>query len=106
VLEIYETFSSCATLYTSSTEVGSRLLNFGHGGPVGMAINVSGTEHDWEHTGRDGVARWGANQVDQIYSRGVGNMLHADFDAVIGQHESTLSAGESGGGVFIEISGQ
>ncbi|MEQ1748650.1 MAG: PEP-CTERM sorting domain-containing protein [Prosthecobacter sp.] len=106
VLKINETFSSYATLYTGSAEVGSTLVTFGRGGPRGTAINVSGSEHGWEHTGSDGVARWGANQVDQIYSSGLGNMLRADFDAVTGQHESTLSAGDSGGGVFIEVSGQ
>lgn len=106
VLKINETFSAYAQIYTGTSEAGSTMVTFGRGGPRGAEINVSGDVHGWYHTGSDGISRWGANQVDSIASSGVGSLLVADFDGVGGQHEATLSSGDSGGGVFINVSGQ
>lgn len=106
VLKINETFSSYAAVYTGGAEVGSTMVTVGRGGPRGAEVDISGTLHGWYTTGADGVARWGANQVDQVVASGVGNLLAAGFNATAGQQEATLSSGDSGGGVFIEISGQ
>lgn len=106
ILKINESFSSYATLYTGSAEAGKTMVTFGRGGPRGAAVDLNGPVQGWYHTGSDGVSRWGANTVDGVVASGVGNLLVADFDAVSGRQESTLSAGDSGGGVFIQVSGQ
>lgn len=113
VFKINETFSSWAPLYTGSLEVGSTLVTFGRGGPRGAEVltddpgpPVQDVLHGWRTTGADGVARWGANVVTGVVSSDVGELLRAEFNAVSGQNEATLSAGDSGGGVFIQVAGQ
>lgn len=105
IFKINESFTQWATLYTGSSEVGKELVVFGRGGPRGAVVELSGDDKGWYHTGADGVARWGENDVDGILSTGVGELLHADFDATLGQNESTLSSGDSGGAVFINDGG-
>jgi hypothetical protein len=102
IFKINETFSSYATLYTGGAEAGLEMVVFGRGGPRGAEVELSGDVKGWYHTGSDGVARWGANTVDGIVG---GDLLRADFDNVLGQNESTLSVGDSGGGVFVNDGG-
>jgi hypothetical protein len=106
ILKINESFSSYAQLYTGSAEAGKTMVTFGRGGPRGAAVDLNGPVQGWYHTGSDGVSRWGANTVDAAVPSGIGDLLVAGFDAVSGQQESTLSSGDSGGGVFIQVSGQ
>jgi hypothetical protein len=106
ILKINESFSSFAQLYTGTTEVGKTMVTFGRGGPRGAAVDLNGPVQGWYHTGSDGVSRWGANAVDAAVPSAIGDLLVADFDAVSGQQEATLSSGDSGGGVFIQVSGQ
>jgi hypothetical protein len=61
--------------------------------------------HGWEHTGADGVARWGTNTVGSIYSTALGDLLTASFSASGTLHEASLSGGDSGGGVFVNDGG-
>lgn len=106
VIKINETFANWAEIYTGSSEVGAEMITYGRGGPVGAEVELAGQPRGWLHTGSDGVARWGANDVDQIVLSGVGTLLAADFDPINNSHEATLSAGDSGGGVFIQAGGQ
>jgi len=107
VLKINESFSSYAPIYTGSAEAGSTLVVFGRGGPRGAEVQLSSVTHGWAHTGSDGVVRWGANTVENyLQPSPVGNLLVAGFDAISGLQEATLSPGDSGGGMFINISGQ
>lgn len=105
IFKINETFSSYAQLYTGAGEAGQGLTVFGRGGPRGAEVEFEGELRGWEHTGSDGVMRWGTNAVENIVSFGAGDLLRADFDhnldPLLGQHEATLSSGDSGGGVFI-----
>ena len=52
----------------------------------------------------DGVQRWGQNRVRAILDggAGIGELLYASFDAGAGRNEAQLSAGDSGGAVFIK----
>lgn len=105
IFKINESFSSYAQLYTGSAEEGMDLVVFGRGGPRGAEV-LDGTDlKGWYHTGSDGVARWGTNEVDGISNFGSGDLLRADFDAVGGGYESTLSSGDSGGAVFVNDNG-
>jgi hypothetical protein len=106
VFKINESFSSWAPLYTGSDEVGSKLVTFGRGGPRGAEVTNGPELHGWYTTGSDGVSRWGANEVSGIVSSGVGDLISAQFNDVSAQHEATLSSGDSGGGVFIQVGAQ
>lgn len=105
IFKINETFSSYAPLYTGSAEQGMELVVFGRGGPRGAEVYEGGDLKGWYHTGSDGVARWGANEVDGISNFGSGDLLRADFDPVGGGYEATLSVGDSGGAVFVNDGG-
>lgn len=98
IFKINETFSSYAQIYTGTSEAGKTLVTHGLGGDRGAEVIQGGDLKGWLNTPSDGTARWGANQVDAIYS----DFLFADFDAVSGQQEATFSANDSGGGVFIQ----
>jgi hypothetical protein len=102
IFKINETFTTYAELYTLPIELGQTLVTTGRGGPRGDEVIVSAESKGWKTGGGDGIARWGANQVTAIYSTGVGDVLAAQFNAVNGVEESFLSAGDSGGGVFIK----
>ncbi|MES2598401.1 MAG: hypothetical protein V4662_23905 [Verrucomicrobiota bacterium] len=113
VFKINETFSSWAPLYTGSLEANKTLVTFGRGGPRGAEVltddpgsPVEDVLHGWRTTGSDGVARWGSNVVTAVVSSDVGDLLRAEFNAISGQNEATLSSGDSGGGVFIQVAGQ
>ncbi len=106
VFKINESFSSWAEIYTGSSEVGSTMVTFGRGGPRGAEVTIGPTVHGWYTTGMDGVSRWGANEVSGIVSSGVGDLISAQFNDVSGQNEATLSSGDSGGGVFIQVGAQ
>lgn len=101
VFKINETFSTYAPLYTGSSETGLEMVVFGRGGPRGAEVELGGDLKGWYHTGPDGLSRWGANTVDGI----VGDYLRSDFDDVLGQNESSLSVGDSGGAVFVNDGG-
>jgi hypothetical protein len=106
VFKINETFSSWAPIYTGGSEISSTLVTFGRGGARGAEVSLGPELHGWLTTGSDGLARWGANQVSNIFTSGVGDLLAAEFNAIPGQNESTLSVGDSGGGLFIEVGAQ
>lgn len=61
----------------------------------------------WENGPADGVQRWGENQFGRILNFGgsLGEILIATFDADAGPNEATLSVGDSGGGVFLQMEG-
>jgi len=113
VFKINETFSAWAPLYTGSLELASTMVTFGRGAPRGAEVliddpglPVADVLHGWYTQNGDGVARWGANVVSSVVSSGVGDLLVAEFNAVSGQNEATLSSGDSGGGVFIKVGAQ
>jgi hypothetical protein len=106
VFKVNESFSTWAEIYTGSSEVGNTMVTFGRGGPRGAEVTVGPTVHGWHTTGMDGVSRWGANEVSGIVSSGVGDLISAQFNNVSGQNEATLSSGDSGGGVFIQVGAQ
>lgn len=105
IFKINETFSSYAELYTGALEEGMEMVVFGRGGPRGAEVNLTGDAQGWYHTGSDGVARWGVNEVSGITSFGNGDLLRAAFDPLGGQNEATLSVGDSGGAVFVNDNG-
>ncbi len=112
VYKIVQTFSSYAQLYTGTGEVGQTLVVNGMGGGRGNSIFVDSglgpVLKGWGGSGTDAVARWGTNQFSSIVPASqspVGELLVAQFNALPGTDEATLTGGDSGGGVFIKDNG-
>lgn len=106
IWEVTETFPAYAPLYTRSDEVGQRLVVFGRGTRRGAARTVNGQQRGWDWGTSDFVQRWGENIVAAIKPRAAGgDLLYALFDQAGLNDEATLSAGDSGGGVFLNDNG-
>lgn len=111
-LRIYQTiesFGNWAQLYTGGLEVGSTVVIIGLGGARGSEVLLNSGSGDelkgWYGTASDGTARWGTNTISgvlpSIFSPSGGQLLTADFNALPGTDEATLTGNDSGGGVFI-----
>src|SRR5262249_16904271 len=69
----------------------------------GAEVRINNRLKGWEWGPGDNVQRWGQNKVSGILQGGpeIGEVLRASFNAG-GRNEATLSAGDSGGAVFIK----
>lgn len=106
IWEVAETFPAFAPLYTGRDEIGHSLVVMGRGTRRGAERVVGGQLRGWEWGASDSVQRWGENQVASIKPRNpTGDLLYALFDQAGLPNEAHLSAGDSGGGVFINDSG-
>lgn len=106
VFKIEGSFASYAEIYTGSG-VGDEAVMTGRGGVRGDAVlNGLGATVGWEHTAGDAVARWGTNEISGTSGSGAGTQWVAKFDGVGGTtFEAGLSAGDSGGGLFVKQGG-
>lgn len=108
-----------ALLYSSGDEVGKELAVFGRGTLRGDAVRLetsNGNElRGWLPGRSDHRRRWGKNQVtdildlsqlDESVPPGERQYLVVDFDREGGFNEAHLTAGDSGGAVFIQDAGQ
>ncbi|MBC8105378.1 MAG: hypothetical protein H7Z14_02215, partial [Anaerolineae bacterium] len=110
-LRIYKVvglFDTWAPLMTSNAEVGRSVTVFGRGRQRGDVVTVNGQTKGWKWGAEDGVQSWGRNGIDSIVNVGPGNsaLLKMAFDQNGGSYESSLSGGDSGGGVFIKHAGK
>lgn len=101
IFKIQETFSSYAPLYDGANETGLEMMIFGRGGMRGAEVSIGLDLKGWRHQVADGVPRWGLNEVSGVMGSPYGSLLRAEFNAGGGPHEATLSAGDSGGAVFV-----
>jgi len=106
IWQIAGTFPTHAPLYSGApgSEVNLSLVVFGRGTQRGSAVNVGSDPHlgGWLWGSSDGVERWGTNFIASIENDPTyGGLLRAPFDATGGLNEAHLSAGDSGGGVFV-----
>jgi len=106
VWRISGTFPSYAPLYSGQpgTEVGLNLVVFGRGTQRGNEVKVGSDSHlgGWLWGTGDQVERWGTNVVGSIQTDPTyGQLVRAPFDSTAGPNESHLSAGDSGGAVFV-----
>jgi hypothetical protein len=92
-----------APLYTRSTENGKGVVVFGRGTQRGAEVRINNRLKGWEWGAGDSVQRWGQNKISGVFQGGpeIGEVLRASFNAG-GRNEATLSAGDSGGAVFIK----
>ncbi len=106
--KINETFpeGSYAPLYTKNDEAGQRIVAIGRGTQRGDPYDLNNTFRGWRWGAGDEVRRWGENVVTTTVTFGVGNnFLYALFDNPGLPNECHLSAGDSGGAVFINDGG-
>ena len=106
IWQIAGTFPSHAPLYSGAagTEINLSLTVFGRGTERGSPLNVGSNSHlgGWLWGPGDGIQRWGTNVVGSIETDSTyGQLLRAPFDTNAGSNEAHLSAGDSGGGVFL-----
>ncbi|MDQ6808525.1 MAG: hypothetical protein M3Z64_03735 [Verrucomicrobiota bacterium] len=111
IWQVAETFPAFAPLFEKLDEVGRPLVVIGRGTQRGSAISYKRETRGWGWGATDSVQRWGQNVVSQIVSGGVNDdFLYATFDEQRGAanrstNEAHLSAGDSGGGVFLNDGG-
>jgi hypothetical protein len=106
-------FPYWAPIYSTATDpstlTGVTMIDYGDGSP-GSAITVStsrpgeGTLRGWQWGPDNGVQSWGTNSINDVYVDPNTNYeyLRTTFDAGGLTDESTLSGGDSGGGVFVQ----
>ena len=120
-LQLYrtdETFYSFAPLYNASSSDGTELtrdagLVVGRGTQRGSEINANGELKGWNWGAGDTVERWGQNKVSGFRSSSsLNDQLTLNFDRPgtgTGDgvaEEVHVSAGDSGGGIFLNVNGQ
>ena len=106
VWKINGSFNSFAELYTAQNEVGRHMVVIGRGTAPGDPVTVNGQLRGWLWGTADGRQSWGENDVTNIVNDpSTGDLLHYEFNNGAGPNESHLSAGDSGGAVFIQDNG-
>jgi hypothetical protein len=98
IFEVEGTLPIYAPLYARNDEVGQHLVVIGRGTQRGPGRVVNGQLRGWEYGPGDSVQRWGENEVARI----VRGALYVLFDRAGLPQESHLSAGDSGGAVFLK----
>lgn len=101
IFEVRETLPNYAPLYNRSDEVGQHLVVIGRGTQRGPGRIVNGQLRGWEYGLSDSIRRWGENQVASI----AGDRLYVLFDQAGFPQEAHLSAGDSGGALFLNEGG-
>ena len=99
------TLPTYAPIYsgTPGTEVGLSLVVFGNGTQRGSSyVLPDSLVGGWLWGPSDGAQRWGTGTVGGIVTiSGLGSFLQVPFQASGGYTQAHLSAGDSGGGVFV-----
>jgi hypothetical protein len=112
VYKVSTNFSSWASLYTGSTEVGKTAMLFGRGTGKGAEVKVGSTRKGWKWGTADHLKSWGRNKIRTTVNggSGLGSVLGMTFDRTNTNggdkvdQEGIFSAGDSSGAVFINSS--
>jgi len=95
-------FPNYAPVSTGAADFGATAMVLGRGTQKGTELIVSGEPKGWLWGSGDGVQRWGKNKVSVMaIDPTLGEFLQCDFDNPGMADECHLSAGDSGGGVFV-----
>ncbi len=104
IIKVDHAFPSYAPLYFSGSETGMELRVFGKGAQRGSELILNGILKGWNWGGGNVLQRWGRNTVSgfaNYQTLGDNLLLQAEFDSPGLPSEAHLSAGDSGGGVFV-----
>lgn len=104
ILRVAGQFPTNAPLYTRRNEKGKSLVVIGRGTERGAEVRVKNRLKGWQWGTWDHIQRWGQNKVSSLVDggAGIGELLSASFNWGAGRNEAHLSAGDSGGAVFIK----
>jgi hypothetical protein len=108
IWQVNGTFPTYAALYTGADEAGQAMMVFGRGGPPGPNTANGVALNGWQWPNGGTGLTWGTNQVvsaGPIQDAPTGQYLLYQFDASLGPNTGALTAGDSGGGVFIRKNG-
>lgn len=106
IWQVDHAFACYAPLYTQTgSEPGQELRVFGCGTQRGAAVTLDDSSRGWNWGSGDHVQRWGRNVVTAIRPNGDWPFLQTNFDFPGLASEAHLSAGDSGGGLFIRQDG-
>jgi hypothetical protein len=110
IWKVNGTFSSYAPVYSGSNELNQQLVTFGRSGGDGPMSSNGTPLNGWQWSPTlTGALSWGSNTVSfagNIDVNGVTNQyLTFNFDKTLGPNTGALAAGDSGGGVFIQVNG-
>ena len=107
IWRVNEVFPNYAELYDKSDEAGQRAVIVGRGASRGDNVYLGSELKGWLWGLQDGVQSWGENDVANVINGGpgAGQLLRFTFDRGAGPNEGHLSAGDSGGGLFINDGG-
>ena len=96
-------FNTFAPIFRDQTEIGRSCVIFGRGTQRGDPVYQDGELKGWEWGPSDGAMSWGRNAIAGIVNGGPqrGELLTFSFDRSGIAQEGMLSAGDSGGGVFV-----
>lgn len=109
IWEVNGAFDHYAPMWDESvdgSEAGKAMVVIGRGTERGNEVLVGGLLKGWEWGNWDTVQSWGENEVTQVVDiDDLGELLEFEFNRGMGPNEASLSAGDSGGGVFIQSGG-
>lgn len=130
LIQVDQPFSSFFNMYNGSDEIGREAVMYGTSGPDKRDKIFSGLTsrfNGWTlggggpavppGPGEIGSVNWGRNKVSDVVRVGSTDCLHATFDAPllpdgsvnpdsVGDDESIVYSGDSGGGFFVQQNGQ
>jgi len=107
--------TSWAPLMSDGSEAGRMMVVFGRGTQRGAEVSVNGELKGWQWSTFDHVQSWGKNIIagtapgladEEAGGAEISDaLLYWAFDRQGISHEATVSAGDSGGGVFVNVDG-
>ncbi len=107
VWRVREAMPAWASLYARPDERGRTVLLIGRGTSRGEPVYAKGALRGWRWGNGDGRQSWGLNRVEAALPASptgapdVADLLAFTFDSQAGPLEGQVSAGDSGGGVFL-----
>jgi hypothetical protein len=101
IFQVTGTLPKYAPLYERNDEVSQHLVVIGRGTQRGRPKIVGGQLRGWEYGRSDSVWRWGENRVAGV----IVGKLYVLFQQGGLPNEAHLSAGDSGGAVFLKDGG-
>lgn len=106
IWKIDGTFPAFAPLYTKKGVNHKKIVVFGRGTDRGSPVTLGNKFKGWQWGAADSSLSWGTNNITASTNFGgdIGNVLEFKFNGKKSKpDEASISAGDSGGGVFIKV---
>jgi hypothetical protein len=104
LVRVAEAFTEYPQIYKLKRETGRTMMVYGRGTQRGAEIRLNGELKGYRWGASDIVQSWGRDTVEKAVYRGPtnGDFLAWTFDATLQSDQAALTAGDSGGGLFIK----